>query len=306
MNANLELYRIFCEVVKYKNISKAAENVYISQSAVTQSIQKLERILGGKLFFRNKNGVELTEEGKNLYEYVKNSIEIMNNAENIFSKYITLEKGKVRIGGNNSLITSLIVNPLLEFIKKYPDIEVYITTGSTSELIQKLANGELDLVTLSLPYLGKKYADIEIMPLKESNYSFFASKNYTKKHPIKNIKEISKHNLILPKPASARNKILIEYCKENDIELVAKYEISSSAIAKQMVLSDIGIGFAETDSLSDIMNDIKIIENVQIELMQEGIATLKKNMVNKATSELVKGIKNYYNISTANDKHKQN
>ena len=53
-------------------------------------------------------------------------------------------------------------------------------------------------------------------------------------------------------------------------------------------------------------NDIKIIENVQIESMQEGIATLKKNMVNKATSELVKGIKNYYNISTANDKHKQN
>ena len=302
MNVDLELYRVFCEVVKYKNISKAAESMYISQSAVTQSIQKLETILGGKVFYRNKTGVELTEEGKNLYEYVKNSIETMNNAENIFSKYITLEKGKVRIGGNNSLISSLIVNPVLDFIKKYPDIEVYITTGSTSELMQKLANGELDLVTLSLPYLGKKYADIEIMPLKESNYSFFASKNYTKKHPIKNIKEISKHNLILPKPASARNKILIEYCKENDIELVAKYEISSSAIVKQMVLSDIGIGFAETDNLSDIMNDIEIIENVQIKSMQEGIATLKKNMVNKATSELVKAIKSFHDISTTNNK----
>lgn len=306
MNVDLELYRVFCEVVKYKNISKTAESMYISQSAVTQSIQKLEIILGGKVFYRNKTGVELTEEGKNLYEYVKNSIETMNNAENIFSKYITLEKGKVRIGGNNSLITSLIVNPLLEFIKEYPDIEVYITTGSTSELMQKLANGELDLVTLSLPYSGKKYADIEIMPLKKSNYSFFASKNYIKKHPIENIKEISKHNLILPKPASARNKILIEYCKENDIELVAKYEISSSAIVKQMVLNDIGIGFAETDNLSDIMNDIEIIENVQIESMQEGIATLKKNMVNKATSELVKEIKNYYNISITNNRYKNN
>ena len=105
MNVDLELYRVFCEVVKYKNISKAAESMYISQSAVTQSIQKLETILGGKVFYRNKTGVELTEEGKNLYEYVKNSIETMNNAENIFSKYITLEKGKVRIGGNNSLIT---------------------------------------------------------------------------------------------------------------------------------------------------------------------------------------------------------
>ena len=75
MNTDLELYRVFCEVVKYKNISKTAEIMYISQSAITQSIQKLETMLGGKVFYRNKNGVELTEEGKNLYEYIKDSIE---------------------------------------------------------------------------------------------------------------------------------------------------------------------------------------------------------------------------------------
>ena len=58
MNTDLELYRVFCEVVKNKNISKTAENMYISQSAITQSIQKLENMLGGKVFYRNKNGVE--------------------------------------------------------------------------------------------------------------------------------------------------------------------------------------------------------------------------------------------------------
>ena len=84
MNTDLELYRVFCEVVKYKNISKTAESMYISQSAITQSIQKLENLLGGKVFHRNKNGVELTEEGKHLYEYIKDSVEKINNAENIF------------------------------------------------------------------------------------------------------------------------------------------------------------------------------------------------------------------------------
>ena len=54
MNANLELYRVFCEVVKYQNISKAAENMYISQSAVKKKKKKLENMLGGKLFFRSK------------------------------------------------------------------------------------------------------------------------------------------------------------------------------------------------------------------------------------------------------------
>ena len=132
MNADLELYRVFCEVVKHKNISKTAESMYISQSAVTQSIQKLETILGGKVFYRNKNGVELTEEGRNLYEYIKDSIETMSNAENIFSKYINLEKGKIRIGGGNSLVNSLIINPMIEFINKYPNPGValsHIITG---------------------------------------------------------------------------------------------------------------------------------------------------------------------------------
>lgn len=97
MNIDLELYRIFCKVVKYKNISKIAESMYISQSAVTQSIQKLENMLGGKVFYRNKKGVELTEEGKNLYEYIKDSVETMDNAENIFSKYINLDICKVPV-----------------------------------------------------------------------------------------------------------------------------------------------------------------------------------------------------------------
>ena len=82
----------------------------------------------------------------------------MNNAENIFSKYINLEKGKIRIGGGNSLVNSLIINPMLEFIKKYPDIDIAINSGITDSLIQKLANGELDLVVLNLPF------DLYVLP----------------------------------------------------------------------------------------------------------------------------------------------
>lgn len=294
MNTDLELYRVFCEVVKYKNISKTAESMYISQSAITQSIQKLETMLGGKVFYRNKNGVELTEEGKNLYEYIKDSIETMNNAENIFSKYITLEKGKIRIGGGNSLISSLIFEPFLTFIKKYPDIDISIGSGITDTLMQKLANGELDIVVLNLPYKNKKYSNIEITPLKNSNFSFFASKQYLKEHPIKNLKEIEDHTLILPKAPSAKKKILDEYCTKENIELTANYEVSSSSIMKRLVLNNIGIGFTNTENIKDIYDDIKIINTIEIGETKEGIATLKKTMSNKATIELVKEIKQYY------------
>ena len=295
MHTDLELYRVFCEVVKYKNISKTAENMYISQSAITQSIQKLESLLGGKVFYRNKNGVELTEEGKNLYEYIKNSIETMNNAENIFSKYIDLERGKIRIGGGNSLVASLILEPLLIFINKYPNIQISISTGITDELMQSLSNGELDLVVLNLPYKEKKYSNIEITPLKDADYCFFATKEYVKDHPIKDIKELENHTLILPKATSLRKKILNEYCDKENLKLNANYEVSSTSIIKKMVLKNIKIRFINILKEEKLNKKIKIIKKIKLNTAKEGIATLKKNMINKATLELVKEIKKYYN-----------
>lgn len=97
MNINLEFYKIFCEVARNRSFSKAAKKLYISQPAITQTIQKLEQQLGAKLFYRNNNGVTLTEEGKHIYEYIKDSMEIITNACNKFEQYKNLEEGIIRI-----------------------------------------------------------------------------------------------------------------------------------------------------------------------------------------------------------------
>lgn len=97
MNIDIEFYKVFCIVAETGSFSKAAEKLYISQPAITQTIKKLEEQLGGKLFFRNNNGVALTEEGKHLYEYIKDSIEIIENASSKFNQYKNLDEGIVRI-----------------------------------------------------------------------------------------------------------------------------------------------------------------------------------------------------------------
>ena len=270
--------------------------MYLSQSAITQSIQKLENMLGGKVFYRNKNGVELTEEGRNLYEYIKDSIETMSNAENIFSKYINLEKGKIRIGGGNSLVNSLIISPLIEFINKYPNIDISINSGMTDSLMQKLANGELDLVVLNLPIKLNKYSNVEVVPLKKAKYCFFCSKKYAKENSIKDLENIENLKFIFPKTYSSKSKILNEYIRDNNININSNYEVSSTSIMKKMVVNNIGIGFAKVEVLEDILDDIKIIKKISINKSEEGIATLKKTMSNKATIELVNKIKEYYNI----------
>ncbi len=97
MNIDIEFYKVFCIVAENESFSRAAEKLYISQPAITQTIKKLEEQLGGKLFYRNNNGVSLTEEGKHLYEYIKDSVEIIDNATLKFNQYKNLTEGIIRI-----------------------------------------------------------------------------------------------------------------------------------------------------------------------------------------------------------------
>ena len=84
MNIDFELYRVFYTVANNGNITKASEELNISQPAISKSIKNLEEQLGGNLFVRTKRGVILTDEGKEFYSYIKQAIEYINNAENKF------------------------------------------------------------------------------------------------------------------------------------------------------------------------------------------------------------------------------
>lgn len=297
MNIDLELYRIFCEVVKYKNITKTAKSLYITQSAITQSIQKLENILGGKLFYRNRNGVELTEEGINLYGYIKDSVEKMCNAENIFLNYLTLKTGRIRIGGGNSIITNLIYNPLKIFCDNYPDIDITISNGMTQGMLNKLLNGEVDVVAFDHEENEKLSNNIEVTHINKCTFVFAASKEYFKTKYVKSIDGLSNNRLIVPKLSSLRGKKLKSYCEKNNINLDKIHEVSSAAIVKNMILDNMGIGYININEIKNVEDKVDIIKVIEYENMYESVATLKPNMINKATLEFINQVKKFYNIN---------
>ena len=113
MNINLEYYKIFYVVGKTGNITKAADELMISQPAISKCIKHLEEQMGGQLFTRTKRGVVLTEEGKEFYKYISQSMELINNAESKFSQMINLEVGTIRLG-TSSTIAKKFLMPFLE------------------------------------------------------------------------------------------------------------------------------------------------------------------------------------------------
>ena len=184
MNIDMEYYKFFCMVAECNNFSKAAEKLYISQPAITQTIKKLEEQLECKLFYRKSNGVCLTKEGEHLYNYVNNSVTTINNVENKFKELRGLKSGiiKIRTGNNNA--KRVLYNSLMKFTKDYPNIKIQISQGKPQDSINELINGKIDIVILNLPYKNLN-RNIEIIEIAENTYTFVATKEYLIQNNIK-------------------------------------------------------------------------------------------------------------------------
>ena len=98
MDQNLNYYKVFYTAAKYKNISKAADALYISQPAISKTLSKLEENLNCTLFYRTSRGITLTAEGQLLYERIQEAFQILESGEEELHRMNELELGQIRIG----------------------------------------------------------------------------------------------------------------------------------------------------------------------------------------------------------------
>ena len=145
MISNLNNYVIFHTVAKAGNISKAANQLYISQPAISKAISKLEEELVTALFNRSSRGVTLTEEGQVLYEYVERAFDSLNMGEENLKNYKELGIGHIRIGVSTSLCKHILLDYLKDFIRENPNIKFSIDCHSTVNTIKLLRNEDIDI-----------------------------------------------------------------------------------------------------------------------------------------------------------------
>lgn len=295
-NVSFDLYKLFYKVANVGSISKSAESLYISQPAVTQGIHKLEEQLGGTLFYRVPKGVILTEEGKKLYNYIKDSIETMENADKKFSQYINLEEGTIRVSCGNTFGMSLLYKAVLEFSKMFPKINIEISSGNTSESINSLSKGKFDMVIFKM--INYDFPNnIEVIDGKEDELCLFASKEYLKEHDVKKYEDLKKCNLILSGKNSNTAKMLNDFFKENNIDIFARYTITSSEARKYFALNNMGIAIGQRSLIENELKDgslIKLDLKPSLPKIKASIAILKGNISSFATLKLVDFIKDQF------------
>ena len=175
MNQNLSLYRIFYATALAGNISKAANELFISQPAISQSIKKLEQSLDTALFVRSSRGVQLTEEGELLFSHVKSAFRTLEAGEHQLRLRRELGMGHLRIGVSSTLCKYVLLPYLTDFVKLHPHIQVTIACQSTNHTLQMLEHEELDLGLTGRP---EHLHGMKFYPVRQIQDIFVASREY--------------------------------------------------------------------------------------------------------------------------------
>lgn len=295
MNINFELYRVFYAVANNGNITKASQELNISQPAISKSIKNLEEQLGGTLFIRTKKGVILTEEGKEFYNYIKQAIEYITNAENKFTDLINLEAGCIKIGISTTLTKEFLLPYLEKFHILYPKIDIQILTNQTFELLPKLRNGLIDIVILNLN--NKNYDnDIDIIKCKKINDCFIVNNKYLDLINKKlSLNDLNNYPLILQTKGSNTRDFLDSIAKDNNIVFNPNIELASYTLVVEFTKIGFGIGYATKEYIHKELDNKELFElkiKEKIPSRYIGIAISKHHLPNFSTKKLIEIITN--------------
>lgn len=286
---DLELYRIFYEVAKAGNITLAANNLNISQPAVTKHIKNLEYQLNCSLFVRNHKGVILTEGGKRLYLNIKQALQLIENGENEIKKLTELKQGTLKIGISTTLTKKYLMNYIRTYHNLYPNIIIEISTDPTSQLKDQLREGKIDFILAKIP--EEEENDLEYVDLGELEDIFIANNNYSElKNKIINVNELVKYPILLQKEPSSSRELMEEYFKRNQVKVQSIMNIASSNLLIDFVKIGYGIGVVTKQYVKEELEAKELFEvkvNPPFKKRHFGIIKLKNTIISSSAKAMI-------------------
>lgn len=156
---DIENMKAFNKVAELKSISAAANELHHLQSNMSNKIKNIEKQFQTQLFFRHSNGVEPTKEGEKIYQQFKKMILLWEETIDIINN----EEETISIGITQSSLPMEFNTIIKEFYQQFPNKKLSIVSGSTSELIPKIANRELTIAYVAELEKEKLFQDSQII-----------------------------------------------------------------------------------------------------------------------------------------------
>lgn len=265
MDINLEYYKIFYYVAKYQSITLAAEQLSISQPAVSQAIKHLEGNIPCALFVRTAKGVRLTKEGEMLFSYVARGYETILSGERKLSEMLNLEQGEICIGASDMTLKYYLLPYLEQFHEKYPGIRVTVTNAPTPETLKHLGDGKIDFGIVSTPVVA--HAHIRLIPVRRIQDVFVAGRkfDYLTREKL-SYKKLMELPVMCLEGSTSTRRYVESFLEEENVRLFPEFELATSDMLIQFAVRNLGIACVVEDFATEYL---KTGELVKLEFEKE-------------------------------------
>lgn len=246
-NINYNLYKSFLVVYETKNISRAADILYISQPAVSHNIKELEKQLNIQLFYKKSNGMNTTSEADILYKYISSAFNSIWKGELTISDMAGLKTGVVKIGIPSYLTVLFLSDIITEFRAKYPNVKIEIVSKPVADLITMLQTQNIDIVIDSQPITTEK-SSMNIKYLKSYSHCFFTTDKFysEKSFGVENINNLP---LIISSQSAEEIKLLKNSVVGLKINPIIEAWTTESMI--KLVKEGNGVGYCQEEYIKE-------------------------------------------------------
>lgn len=243
MDINYELYKVFYHVAITLSFSEASKQLFISQSAVSQSIKVLEKKLNQKLFIRSTKRVQLTPEGEILFKHIEPAMNLIKQGENQLLEAHTLNGGQLRIGASDTICRYYLVPYLNKFHKQFPHVHIKVTNQTSIACASLLEHGQVDFIVVNYPNSALSSTHIPRV-INEFLDVFVANRQY---FPLDgrevSLASLQKYPILMLDRKSTTSEFLHAMFQRSHLDLVPEIELSSNDLLIDLARIGLGIAF---------------------------------------------------------------
>lgn len=281
---NLNLIRTFVIVGQSKDLKEAAGKLGIDPSNVSRNIKSLESLMGTKLINRNaKNYIELTEDGKELFEGYEKAYNLLFITEKTYLQNKTLNTGKISIGISSDVEFELLNDKIKDFKNIYPNVAFKVMNLPTKDLFEKLSQYYLDFVIDEKFENLKKSDEISSLNILNEEYCIaYSAKFYN--NNLTDLKQIDGLPLILPISSKKERKLFEDLLSSNGIKKNLSLEVSNYMSAKDYAETGLGFALLPKRMLNDTKLeyiDINISKSIDLSYIEENLSPSAKQFLKK-------------------------
>jgi len=260
MDINYELYKVFYHVGRTLSFSEASKSLFISQSAVSQSIKVLEKRLNQVLFIRSTKKVAFTREGEILFKHIESAVNLITRGENQIVDSQSLNGGQLRIGASDTICRYYLVPFLNKFHKEFPQVHIKVTNGTSLQCVDYLESNQVDIIITNSPNV-KLSAVSKIKEIKEFNDVFVVNKKvFDIGEEELSLEQLLEYPILMLDKNSTTSEFLHTMFLQHSLDLVPDVEISSNDLLIDLAKIGLGIAFVPDYCISESDEDIKILK----------------------------------------------